>query len=214
MGDDLCADSSTGPSLPVNSSSPVVTLIRRATLGKSPATWHDRLVNADDEGSRRGAQVVLLCGVAGSGKTTHAQHLEAEGCTRLSIDEEVWTRFGRYGIDYDVGDYERLSEAAEDALRQRLLDLVGQGRDVVVDFSFWSRSSRDRYEQLVRDAGGHWRLLHLQVPHDVLRRRLEERSRRFDANAAFTSDEATLTRYLRDFEAPDGEGEEVLTVAP
>jgi predicted kinase len=154
-----------------------------------------------------------MCGVAGSGKTTYAQRLEAEGHDRLSIDEEVWTRFGRYGVDYDAGDYGRLSEVAEDALRQRLLDLIALGRDVVVDFSFWSRSSRDRYKQLIEEAGGEWRLVHLQVPPDVLRRRLAERSQRFDANAAFAIDEETLIRYLDGFEAPDGEGEEVLTVA-
>ena len=40
-----------------------------------------------------------MCGVAGSGKTTYAQRLEAEGYVRLSIDEEIWQRFGRFGID-------------------------------------------------------------------------------------------------------------------
>jgi len=153
-----------------------------------------------------------MCGVAGSGKTTYAQRLEAEGYARLSIDEEVWARFGRYGIDYDAGSYSVLSEVAEDALRRRLLELIASGRDVVVDFSFWSRSSRARYKQLVEDAGGCWRLVHLQVPPNILRQRLAERSMRFDANAAFTIDEATLLRYLDGFEAPDGEGEEVLTV--
>lgn len=153
-----------------------------------------------------------MCGVAGSGKTTYAQRLEAEGFVRLSIDEEVWARFGRYGIDYDAHDYSELSEVAEDALRQRLLELIALGRDVVVDFSFWSRVSRDRYKQLVEEAGGCWRLVHLQVPPDILRQRLAERSQRFDANAAFTIDETTLIRYLDGFEAPDGEGEEVHTI--
>ncbi len=30
-----------------------------------------------------------MCGVAGSGKTTYAQGLEAQGYTRLSVDEEI-----------------------------------------------------------------------------------------------------------------------------
>lgn len=68
--------------------------------------------------------VVLMCGVAGSVKTTYAQHLEAQGYERLSIDEEVWRRFGRYGVDYDAGEYAALSGAAEDALRQRLVELI------------------------------------------------------------------------------------------
>jgi hypothetical protein len=54
--------------------------------------------------------------------------------------------------------------------------------------------------------------VHLQVPPTTLRQRLAKRSKRYDANAAFPIDEATLIRYLDGFEAPDGEGEEVLTV--
>jgi signal recognition particle GTPase len=34
-------------------------------------------------------RVVLMCGLAGSGKTTYATQLEVQGYVRLSIDEEV-----------------------------------------------------------------------------------------------------------------------------
>lgn len=154
--------------------------------------------------------VVLMCGVAGSGKTTYSQSLEAEGYARLSVDEEVWARFGRYGVDYPPEDYPRLSAAAENAVRERLLVLLAEGRDVVVDLSFWQRATRDQYKRLVSDAGARWRLVYLQVDPDVLRRRLAQRARRVDANAAFAITEDVLTTYLEGFEVPDGEGEEVL----
>src|SRR3569832_116362 len=51
--------------------------------------------------------VVMMCGVAGSGKTTFAQQLEQAGYVRLSIDEEIWSTNGRYGIDYSPDDYEQ-----------------------------------------------------------------------------------------------------------
>lgn len=35
--------------------------------------------------------VVMMCGIAGSGKSTFSQHLEKYGFVRLSIDEEVWS---------------------------------------------------------------------------------------------------------------------------
>lgn len=161
-----------------------------------------------------GPMIVLMCGVAGSGKTTYAQRLEAQGYVRLSIDEEVWRRFGRYGIDYDPADYTRLGAAAEEVVRQRLLGLVGRGREVVLDLSFWQRASRDRYKQLIADAGGRWRLVYLRVDPDVLRQRLAARSQRFDADAAFPITEDVLTSYLSGFEAPHGEGEEIITVEP
>lgn len=50
--------------------------------------------------------VVMMCGVAGSGKTTFAQQLEEAGFIRLSIDEEIWAINGRYGIDYPTEKYE------------------------------------------------------------------------------------------------------------
>lgn len=165
----------------------------------------------DVDGSpARPPEVVLLCGVAGSGKTTHAQRLAEAGYARLSIDEEIWRRFGRYGVDYPADRYAEHSAVASAALDEALVRLVREGRDVVVDRSLWQRAERDRCKRLVEDAGGRWRLVYLDVPEEVLRRRLAERSRRFDAHAAFPIDDKTLDRFLRGFEVPRGEGEEVV----
>ena len=57
--------------------------------------------------------VVMMCGVAGSGKTTFAQQLEKEGFLRLSIDEEIWAAHGRYGIDFPIEKVEEYKKAAE-----------------------------------------------------------------------------------------------------
>jgi len=81
---------------------------------------------------------------------------------------------------------------------------------VVLDFSFWRRADRDRYKRLISGAGGRWRLVYLRADPPLLRRRLEERNRRFDANAAFPISDAVLDAYLAGFEAPVGEGEEVI----
>lgn len=154
--------------------------------------------------------VVLLCGVVGAGKTTFARELEREGYERLSIDEELWSRFGRYGVDYPTELYDEYSHVAETVLLQRLRDLLAQGRDVVVDFGFWTRGSRERYEREVERAGARWRLVHLDVPREELLRRLAARSTRFDANAAFPIDAAALDGFIARFEPPVGEGEEVV----
>jgi hypothetical protein len=42
------------------------------------------------------AVVYLLCGLTGSRKTSYAKRLEAGGAVRLSVDEEVYARHGRY----------------------------------------------------------------------------------------------------------------------
>jgi predicted kinase len=159
------------------------------------------------DGVSSAAQVVLMCGVAGAGKTTYAQRLESSGYVRLSIDEEVWARFGRFGIDYEPALYSRHLVSTEAVLRERLVDLVRAGQNVVVDFSFWERARRDEYKQLIVDAGGSWELVYLKVGRGELRRRLAARADRFDANAAFPITDAKLDEFLTGFQEPAGEGE-------
>ena len=81
------------------------------------------------------SKVIMMCGVCGSGKTTYAKKKEQEGYIRLSIDEEMWKLYGRKGIDYPEEQYEKLSEQVEAALQKKLLSLIQQGKDVVIDFS-------------------------------------------------------------------------------
>lgn len=54
----------------------------------------------------------MLCGVAGVGKTTYAKDLEARDYVRPSVDEEIWRRVGRYGVDYEPGQYEAHTDVA------------------------------------------------------------------------------------------------------
>lgn len=165
---------------------------------------------SDAAGSRRPPRVVLMCGIAGAGKTTYSKALESRGYVRLSIDEEIWERFGRYGVDYDPDEYGRHSAAAEAALTERLLDLIDRGRDVVVDLSFWQRAARDRCKRLVEEAGAAWELVYLKVDPAILRERLATRSARFDANAAFPITDQLLEAFMSDFEEPRDEGETVI----
>lgn len=92
------------------------------------------------------SRVVFMCGPAGSGKSTYARRLEREGMLRLSIDVQLWER----GLS--VASEEARNEIEAD-LRARLLELVAAGRDVVVDFSFWSRRMRADYRHLLEPTG-------------------------------------------------------------
>ncbi|MCJ8013210.1 ATP-binding protein [Paenibacillus sp. KQZ6P-2] len=153
---------------------------------------------------------VMMCGVAGSGKTTFAQRLEQRGFVRLSIDEEIWATNGRYGIDYPIEVYEQLKVEAELKLCNELVNLLNEKRNVVIDFSFWQRKRRNQYKKLIEDGGGEWKLIYLKVHPNDLRERLRIRSQRFDANAAFTITEEILSSFLNGFEVPSGEGEIII----
>jgi predicted kinase len=61
------------------------------------------------------------------------------------------------------------------ALQRRLLDLVADGTPVVVDTSFWSRSSRDEYRELLAQVGVSPVVHHLRTPRQVVLERLAAR---------------------------------------
>ncbi|MFG2972403.1 ATP-binding protein [Streptomyces sp. NPDC048331] len=160
---------------------------------------------------REGVPVVyLLVGLTGSGKTTYSRRvLEPAGAVRLSVDEVVHDRHGRYGVDYPENTYFAKEGPVVTELQGRLKRLVAEGRDVVWDHGLWPHKHRDEMKQLVQEAGGRWRLLYFPVERAELLRRLEERNRREDANSLFVSAEA-LDDFFARFEAPQGEGEEIV----
>lgn len=153
--------------------------------------------------------VVIMCGLAGSGKTTFSQRLEKEGFVRLSIDEEIWATNGRWGIDFPMDKFEEYRKEAERKLRNRLIKLIHDKQQVVIDFSFWDRVRRNDYKNLIERSGGKWKLIYLKVHPNDLRERLKIRNKNFDANS-FPISEELLTSYLSGFEVPNGEGEIVI----
>lgn len=151
----------------------------------------------------------MLCGLTGSGKTVFAKRLEAEGCVRLSVDEVIHERHGRYDVDYSARDFPRLYRDVVGELDRQLVKVLAEGRSVVLDHGLWERSNRDRYKRLVEAHGGRWRLVYFKAAPELLRRRLAERNRRVDANA-LTVTESMLECFIARFEAPEGEGELVV----
>lgn len=154
-----------------------------------------------------GSRVVLMCGPAGSGKTTYAKSLEAKGWVRLSIDEEAW-RLGHRDmpLPHTVAGRIRADQ------RVRLVQLMRTGRDVVVDYSFWRRADRDEYRDLIRAHGGTTEVVHFRVPRDEVRRRMGRRNRGdLEANS-FRIDVGLLESYLDSFEHPSPDETDVRTI--
>lgn len=151
-----------------------------------------------------GSRVVLMCGPSGSGKTTYAEGLERTGMVRLSFDAVMWER----GIE-EVPLLPELRAEIEADLRVRLLDLVAQGRDVVLDFSFWSRQMRDDYRRLLAPTGVVPETVYLAVDRDTVLERVS--ARRGDHADDFVLTEELAAHYYDHFEPPS-ENEGPLTV--
>jgi predicted kinase len=154
--------------------------------------------------------VYLLVGLTGSGKTTYAQHLvETEGVVRLSVDELLAARHGRYGIDYPEPQHGELEAPIVAELTDRMAELVWAGQSVVFDHGLWLKHEREAYKKLVTDAGGRWRLLYFRADRKVLLARLAERNAHADGATLLITPEALDDFYGR-FDEPAGEGEEIL----
>jgi len=149
-------------------------------------------------------RVIFMCGPAGSGKSTVARQFEDHGMTRLSFDQEAWSR----GIT-TMPLPPQVHRAIETELRARLLDLVRAGADVVLDFSFWSRGKRDEYRALLKPFGVTPETVYLATDRATVLSRVS-------ARAAAGGDDFQLSpelaaRYFDHFEVPT-EAEGPLTV--
>jgi predicted kinase len=156
-------------------------------------------------------EVYMLCGPAGSGKTTYAERLIESGAVKLSLDESMAERHGRAGVDYPITHYPALEQGVLADHRRRLIGMLATGTSVVLDYGFGRREQRAEYKELISEHGGKWRLLYFDTPMDVLQQRLAVRNERDDANALPVT-QADIIDFVSWFEVPDGEGEEVISV--
>ena len=144
----------------------------------------------------RGARLVLICGLPGSGKTTLARELAAEvGAVRLCPDE--WKH--ALGIDY----YDEASRVRLEArLWELAQELLGLGQPVILENGFWAREERDELRLAARAMGVPVELRFLDAPVDELWRRLEDRNAAAPPGAAPIAKD-DLERWAQQFEAPD-----------
>jgi predicted kinase len=140
-------------------------------------------------------RVILMCGPAGSGKSTVARRYERQGMTRLSFDQDAWAR----GITAMPLPQE-VHRDIERVLRARLVDLVRAGADVVLDFSFWSRRTRDEYRDLLRPLGVVPETVYLATDRATVLQRIGARAARDGDDYAISEELAAF--YFDHFEVP------------
>jgi predicted kinase len=140
-------------------------------------------------------RVIFMCGPAGSGKSTVARHYERQGMTRLSFDQEAWSRgITAMPLPDDVHrDIERV-------LRARLVELVRAGADVVLDFSFWSRAKRDEYREFLKPFGVVPETVYLATDRATVLQRVSARSAQHGDDFQLAAELAA--RYFDHFEPP------------
>jgi predicted kinase len=138
-----------------------------------------------------GPGLIIVCGLPGSGKTTHARSLESRlRAIRFSPDE--WME----ALSIDLHDEERRGKI--EALQWKLAqELLGLGLTVIIEWGTWGRSERDALRLGARALGARVELHYLAAPVDVLIERVQRRNRE---NPPIERDD--VLRWFETFQAP------------
>jgi predicted kinase len=154
-------------------------------------TAHDAL-----ETAALGGRLIVLCGVAGAGKTTLAKRLEAEGAVRMCPDE--WL----LALGFDI--YDKDARVAVEKLQWELAQaLVLRGLTVVDECGVWQRWERDLRRRWARKHGVPVELRFLDAPVEELTARVAERNRT-QADAP-RIDPALVAFWYERIERPDAD---------
>ena len=114
-------------------------------------------------------RLIIVCGLPGSGKTTHAKELEKRlNGIRFSADE--WM----HALSLDL--YDAPQRDKVERLQWRFAQcLLPFGLTIIIEWGTWARSERDRLRLVARELGAAVELHFLSAPIDVLLARVQHR---------------------------------------
>jgi predicted kinase len=138
----------------------------------------------------------LIHGFLGAGKTTLARRLEAElGAVRFSPDEWM-SRL--YGDDPPAERFADMLSRVYAIMDQQWPLLLARGLDVVLDYGFWTRASRDHARAQAIAAGARSLLYWVRCGEEVARARC--RARNADLRGSLFIADATFDLLKNRFE--------------
>jgi predicted kinase len=116
----------------------------------------------------------IVQGFMGAGKTTYSKWLASQtGELRLNADEYCETNFSKEDLE------ENWDSCFSQAISNLYVEAENQlraGNNVILDFGFWNRKSRDFARDLAHRTGADFQHLYLDTPDDMLLDRIKMRS--------------------------------------
>ncbi len=149
-------------------------------------------------------QVILLCGKIASGKSHYATELQAsQRAILLSSDTLMLTMF-----EHQEGEYHDLLAArAHRYLLTLAEEIVHGGCDVILDWGFWTKQSRNEIRQYFAQRQIPTQLHYLDVADDIWYKRIAKRNAAVQRGEvqAYLVDEGLLQKLLNRFEIPSAD---------
>ena len=146
------------------------------------------------------AKLYFMCGKMAAGKSTHARELAQTKNAVLLIQDELLDAFYP-GEILSIQDFVKYSARLRDALSLHVQDLLTRGVSVVLDFPGNTRDQRRWFREIIEGANVEHELHFIDMPDDLCKRQLRQRSATLPAGSAWTTDAEfdAITAY---FQAP------------
>ena len=146
------------------------------------------------------ATVYFMCGKMAAGKSTCARELAQTKNAVLLIQDEFLDAFYP-GEILSIQDFVKYSARLRDALSLHIQDLLTRGVSVVLDFPGNTRDQRQWFREIIEGANVEHELHFIDMPDDLCKRQLRQRSETLPAGSAWTTDAEfdAITAY---FQAP------------
>lgn len=151
----------------------------------------------------------MMCGISGSGKTVFSRALEKHSFIRVSVDEILWEYYGPEFTKLSPDKQRQAFITIGEHLSKRVVQLISDGKKVVVDSTMCKRSKRDEIRKTCRSLGIEPVIVYLKSSYGILHDRLAER-RGSGPNDQIVSD-TQLRNFYNNFEAP-GEDENAIII--
>jgi len=118
--------------------------------------------------------VHLLCGRIGSGKTTFAKKIE-KGIPAVRFTHDEWSA-RLFGSCPPEELYRKCFDQLEGLMWETAEAVLRAGVDVIIDFGFWTRESRDKARDRAAAAGAVAKFYFLSCPRQLALERTLRRS--------------------------------------
>lgn len=147
-------------------------------------------------------KVYLICGKLCSGKTYYSKALkEKYNAVLLSTDEATYDL-----INNEQGSfYDEFSKKVNLYLRKKAAEICLSGANVILDWGFWTRESREEISRYFDEKGVDFEWHYIDVSDETWHGNIEERNKRIldgCGGSDFYVNEGLLRKVLSLFEAP------------